>query len=180
MTGSGAYEYSREHERLLAQTAEALRVSPADVPEAVTRLGETVRSLEKQIEDIKRRSAVGQVDELAAKAVEHQGVRLVASRVEGDVETMSSLADTLAGKLKSAVILLAAPSDGKLVFVSKVTPDLVQRGFHAGNLVREVAKVAGGGGGGRPDFAQAGGKDVGKLDEALKKADELVEQQAVK
>ena len=180
VTGSGAFEYARENERLLAQTAEALRVSSADVPEAVSRLAETVRALEKQIEDLKRKSAVGQADELASKAVEHKGVRLVASRVEADVETMSSLADTLAGKLKSAVIVLAAPSDGKVVFVSKVTPDLVQRGFHAGNLVREVAKVAGGGGGGRPDFAQAGGRDIGKLDEALAKADELVEQQAGK
>ena len=180
VTGAGAYEYAKQNERLLSRTAEALRVSPTDVPEAVSRLAENIKALEKQIEDLKRKTAVGQADELAAKAVEHNGINLVASRVEADVETMSSLADTLAGKLKSAVILLAALSDGTVVFVSKVTPDLVQRGFHAGNLVREVAKVAGGGGGGRPDFAQAGGKDIGKLDEALRKADELIEQQAGK
>ena len=180
VTGAGAFDYFREHESLLNQTADALKVSPADVPEAVSRLAENIRALEKQIEDLKRKTAVGQADELASKAVEHNGIRLVASRVEADVETMSTLADTLAGKLKSAVILLAAPSDGKVVFVSKVTADLVQRGFHADNLVREVAKVAGGGGGGRPDFAQAGGRDIGKLDEALAKAGELVEQQAGK
>ena len=179
VTGSSALEYIRERDRLLNEVADTLKISPAEAPDAVARLTESVKAAEKQIEGLKRRTAVSQADELASQAVEHNGVLLVASRVEtGDVELMSSLADSLASKLKSAVIVLGGPADGKVVFVSKVTADLVKRGFHAGNLVREVAKVAGGGGGGRPDFAQAGGKDVGKLDEALTKAGELVEQQA--
>ena len=91
------------------------------------------------------------------------------------MDQLSSLADRLAEKLKSAVIVLGGPSDGKAIFVSKVTQDLVKQGLHAGNLVREVAKVAGGGGGGRPDFAQAGGKDADKIDEALEKAREIIQ-----
>ena len=81
-------------------------------------------------------------------------------------------------ELKSGVVVLAGVADGKVLFVSKVTADLVPKGFHAGNLLREVAKVAGGGGGGRPEFAQAGGKDASKVPDALKKAEEIIAAQA--
>ena len=179
VTGSSAVDYVREHDRLLAAIADTLRVSPAETPEAVARLAESLKAAEKRIEELKRRTAGSRADELAAQAVEYNGVRLIASRVDtGDMELMNSLADSLANKLKSAIIILGGAANGKVAFVSKVTADLVKRGFHAGNLIREVAKVAGGGGGGRPDFAQAGGKDIEKLDEALAKARELVEQQA--
>jgi len=179
VTGSGALECLRERDRLLSQVADVLRVSPTEAPEAAARLADNLRALERQIEGLQKKTAVSLAAELASGAVEYNGVRLVAARVEtGDTDLMSSLADSLAGKLGSAVIVLGGPSDGKVVFVSKVTADLVKRGFHAGNLIREVAKVAGGGGGGRPDFAQAGGRDVRKLDEALEKARELVKQQA--
>ena len=72
------------------------------------------------------------------------------------------------------MVVLAGVADGKILFVSKVTPDLVEKGFHAGNTLREVAKVAGGGGGGRAEFAQAGGKDATKVDDALAKAVEII------
>ncbi|HUV03735.1 MAG TPA: alanine--tRNA ligase [Armatimonadota bacterium] len=179
VTGSAALEYVSERDRLLREVAGALKVSPAEAPEAAARLADNLKALEKRIEAAQKKTAVSLADELASGAVEYNGVRLVAARLEtGNLELMSSLADSLASKLGSAVIVLGGPSDEKLVFVSKVTADLVKRGFHAGNLVSEVAKVAGGGGGGRPDFAQAGGRDVQKLDEALAKAKELVKQQA--
>ncbi len=94
-----------------------------------------------------------------------------------DVPTLQKLADGIAGKLKSGVVVLAGVSDGKVVFIGKVTADLVGRGFHAGNMLREVAKIAGGGGGGKPEFAQAGGKDASKADEALAKAAEIIKTQ---
>jgi len=179
VTGSAAYEHAVEREKLLSDAAEILRTGPNDVPDAVARLAESLKTAEKEIENLKRHAASGQADDLVAEAVEFNGVHLIVSRVDGgDVDMLSSLADSLAGKLKSGIVVLGSASDGKVAFVSKVTPDLVKRGFHAGNLVREVAKVAGGGGGGRPDFAQAGGRDASKLDEALNKAKELVEQQA--
>lgn len=179
VTGSSALEYVRERDRLLDKVTGTLKVSPTDVPEAVSRLAENLKAAEKHIEGLQKKSAVSQADDLVSSAVEYNGVHLIAAQVgTSDVDAMSALADSLAGKLKSAVIVLGSPSDGKVTFVCKVTPDLVQRGFHAGNLLREVAKVAGGGGGGRPDFAQAGGRDAGKLDKALAKAHELVEQQA--
>ncbi|HEY3298180.1 MAG TPA: alanine--tRNA ligase [Armatimonadota bacterium] len=179
VTGSYALEHLLEQVRLLAEAAEVLKTTPAEVPEAAVRLNDNMRSVEKQIEDLRRKGAANKADELAAEAADFNGVKLVTARIQAmDVDQMSSLADSLADKLQSAVIVLGSPSDDKAIFVSKVTPDLVKRGFNAGAIVREVAKVAGGGGGGRPDFAQAGGKDAGKLEEALQKARELVEQKS--
>lgn len=179
VTGAAAYEYVRERDRLLSQAAELLKTSPTEVPEAAARLIDNLRAAERQIEELQRKSAVSRADELLGSTLKIGDVNFIAARLDtGDVEVMSSLADTLADKLKSAVIVLGGPTNGKVVFVGKITLDLVKRGFHAGNLIRDVAKVTGGGGGGRPDFAQAGGKDVNKLNEALAKARELVEQQA--
>ncbi len=179
VTGMGAYKYMHEREGLLATVAEMLRTNAAEVPSSLTRLMESLRAAEKEIEALKQKTASGQADELAAQAVECNGVKIIAARVEGgDLDIMSSLADSLAQKLGSAVIALASPSNEKVLFVVEVTADLVKRGFNAGNIVREAAKVAGGGGGGRPDFAQAGGRDATKLDEALSKVREVVEQQA--
>ncbi len=179
VTGEGALEYVREREKLLAAAAEMLKTNPANVPEAVERALESLKSAEKRFEELQKKAAAAQAGDLASRAVEINGVKLLATRVEtSDTDQMSSMADSLGNSMQSAVIVLAGPSDGKVTFVTKVTPDLVKRGFHAGNLIREIAKVAGGGGGGRPDFAQAGGRDVSKLDDALAKAEELVRQQA--
>lgn len=176
VTGSYALAYLLEREELLNKAADLLKTGPSDVPEAVEKLHESLRSAEKQIESLQRKSAAGEADEIASTAEQIDGVAFVAAQTKtGDADLMSTLADALAGKLKSGVIVLGGPVDGKAIFVCKVTPDLVARGLHAGNIVREVAKVAGGGGGGRPDFAQAGGKDATKLVDALAKARELVE-----
>ncbi|MHB0912417.1 MAG: alanine--tRNA ligase [Armatimonadota bacterium] len=175
VTGKSALAYMRERDALLSRVADTLGATPAEAPQAAVRLVNDLATAEKRIEEFERKAAVGQADELAARAVELNGVKLVAEAVQvGDVDLMSALADALAGKLGSAVVVLGGPSDGKVTFVCKVTKDLMSR-FHAGNLLREVAKVAGGGGGGRPDFAQAGGKDPSKLADALAKAKELVQ-----
>jgi alanyl-tRNA synthetase len=176
VTGSYALEYLLEREELLNKAADILKTGPIDVPEAVEKLHESLRAAEKQIEQLQRKSAAGEADEIASRVEEIDGIQFVSAQTKvGDVDLLSTLADALAGKIKSGVIVLGGPADGKAIFVCKVTPDLVARGLHAGNIVREVAKVAGGGGGGRPDFAQAGGKDSGKLADALAKARELVE-----
>ena len=179
VTGASALEYMRDREKLLGEVASTLGVNPNEAPSAAGRLIENLKSTEKQVEELQKKSASAEADELAAQAVDINGVNFVAASVKaGNVDLMSSLADSLADKMKSAVIILGSPSDGKVIFVGKVTSDLVKRGFHAGNLIREVAKIAGGGGGGRPDFAQAGGKDASKLQDALAKAREMVEGQA--
>ncbi len=179
VTGYSALSYINDREALLRETAEGLGSSPAEAPAAAARLAESLKSAEHQIEDLKRKSAGNLAEEMLAQAVKAGDVNFIAAEVEGgDAEMMSSLADNLAGRLESSVIVLGSPSGGKAVFVCKVSRDLVKKGFHAGNIIREVAKVAGGGGGGRPDFAQAGGRDASKLGAALDKAKELIEAQA--
>jgi alanyl-tRNA synthetase len=181
VTGAAALEHMRERDRILSEMISVLKVQATDAPEAVSRLVESLKTAEKEISGLQQKSALSKSDNLMAEAADFNGVHLVAARVDiGDVDLMSALADDLAGKLKSGVIVLGGPSDSKVAFVCKVTQDLVKRGFSAGNIIREVARVAGGGGGGRPDFAQAGGKDAGKLDAALAKARELVSSQAAK
>ncbi len=96
----------------------------------------------------------------------------------GDPAAIKALVDQVAEKLGTGVVVLGGAADGKGMFVAKATPEAVAMGAHAGNLVREVAKIAGGGGGGRPEFAQAGAKDIGKIAEALAAVPELLRSQA--
>jgi alanyl-tRNA synthetase len=117
------------------------------------------------------------VQELAASPQDVNGVKLVAATMdEADPETLKAAADQIADRLGSGVVVLGTANDGKVTFVAKVTKDLAGKA-HAGNLVREVAKVAGGGGGGRPDFAQAGGKDPAKLADAIAAATDALRAQ---
>jgi alanyl-tRNA synthetase len=105
-------------------------------------------------------------------------VALVAAETEtGEAEALKSLADQVAERLQSGVVVLGGSANGRGLFVAKATADAVRRGAHAGNLVREVAKLAGGGGGGRPDFAQAGAKDPARIPEALASVPRLLEEQ---
>ncbi|MHB0999309.1 MAG: alanine--tRNA ligase [Armatimonadota bacterium] len=178
VTGAAALNYLRERNNLLNEIAGTLKVSPVDAPDAVNRLVENLKTAEKQISELEQKSALSAADELASNAEQIDGINLVISRMDNsDGEIMSAMADALTGKLKSGVIVLGGAANGKVVLVCKVTQDLVKQGFHAGNMIREIAKVAGGGGGGRPDFAQAGGKDVEKIDEALAKVRELIRKQ---
>jgi len=103
------------------------------------------------------------------------GVKVLAARTSAaNVEALREMGDWLKAKLTSAVLVLALVQDGSPLLVSMVTPDLIDRGLHAGNIVREAAQVLGGGGGGRPETAQAGGKRLDKLPEALAKVPEIV------
>jgi alanyl-tRNA synthetase len=174
VTGRGAIDFVNDVESRLEQVAGFLKSNPRDVLIAAEKLTKERADLQKQIQKLKTQGA-GPAD-LTTESV--SGITLITGQLQGDAESLSALADRTAQQQKSAVVLLAGENEGKVVFVAKVTPDLVQRGFHAGNLVREVAKVAGGGGGGRPDFAQAGGRDASKIGEALAKGREVVEQQA--
>jgi alanyl-tRNA synthetase len=112
---------------------------------------------------------------MLAKASEVAGAKVVASAVQaGDMDELRGVADLVKDKLGSGIIVLGAATADKVNFVVMVTPDLVKLGFHAGNIVREVAKLAGGSGGGRPDMAQAGGKNPEKLQESIAKASEII------
>jgi alanyl-tRNA synthetase len=174
LTGLAALAHMRRQERTLREAASLLRSPLDEVPVRVERLIEERRAAEQQIEKLHaaRRSAASQ--DLSDAAREVAGVRVVATRVPGAAaKDLRSMVDALRDKLKSGVVLLVSESDGRVALALGVTPDLTKR-FPAGRLVREVASVVGGKGGGRPDFAQAGGRDPSKLDAAFERLDALI------
>ncbi|MCL5284054.1 MAG: alanine--tRNA ligase, partial [Armatimonadetes bacterium] len=176
LTGDGSYQYLRNRETMMAEAAALLKVGPDDLVSAVDRLLSQRQQMERQLHRIKSQNVKPNAAEL--REAEVAGMTLVIGSLDGaDGEALANLADEMVKKTGSAVVLLGSTSDGKALFVAKVTPDLVKRGLHAGNLVREIAKIAGGGGGGRPDFAQAGGRHAGKVAEALEAAKTIVARQ---
>jgi len=177
-TGERARRWYEERWQWLQQAAEALETSPDRVIAAINELHERIRELERKLQEAEEQRALQQVDELLKQVQEVAGVKVVTGIVSGvSPAALRRLADELEVRLRSGVIVLGTVDDGKVLLVSKVTKDIVAKGGHAGNLVREVAKLTDGGGGGRPDFAQAGGRNPAKLQDALRKVPELVAQQ---
>jgi alanyl-tRNA synthetase len=168
VTGEGAMTYVEQSEELLKQVASLVRGTREDVSQRVEENLDQVRALEKQLRQLKDQLVSGQGADLASGAVDVGGVKVVATRLPGaDAATLRSAVDQLKDRLKSAVIVLASVGeDARIVLVAGVTPDLVSR-VKAGEIIGEVARQVGGRGGGRADFAQAGGSDVAALEAAL-------------
>lgn len=175
VTGEGALEQMHALEDRLREAAQRLQVPVSDVPQAVERLQATVKELQHTISSMRGKSSSEEATQLATKAVQVDGFKAVCAETKiTDTDAMSTLADQLADRLGSAVVVLGSASDGKVTLVTKVTRDLVERGFHAGNIIKAAAEEAGGGGGGRPDFAKAGGRKPDRLPAALEKAMEII------
>lgn len=175
VTGRYAYQFTESQLDLLKQSAGLLKSSLNDVPKRIEALHGQVRELSRENESLQSKLSATFAAELTGSVKEVGGTQLLAVAVQANsMDALRSTADELKAKLPDAVLVLGAAMDGKVNFVVAVPQELVKRGFHAGKLVKEVAAVCGGGGGGRPDMAQAGGKDASKLNEALAKAEELV------
>jgi alanyl-tRNA synthetase len=176
VTGQGALDYVNDTERRLRDVAALVRGSRDDASDKVQALLDRARKLEREIDALKAKLASGTGTDLAAQAVALGGAaKLLAARLDGaDAKALRTAVDQLKEKFGSAVIVLgAADADGKVALVAGVTPDLVGK-VKAGEIVGAVAAQVGGRGGGRPDFAQAGGTDVSKLDAALASVEALV------
>ncbi|NVZ10947.1 alanine--tRNA ligase [Allochromatium humboldtianum] len=167
ITGASALEWVEADEERLLRLAGLLKGGREDVDERVTQLIDRARRLEKELEQLKAKAASSAGQDLAAQAVDIQGIKTLAARLDGaDPKSLRVTLDQLKDKLGSAVVVLAAESDGKVSLVAGVTKDLTDR-LKAGDLIREVAEKVGGKGGGRPDMAQAGGSDPAGLPAAL-------------
>jgi alanyl-tRNA synthetase len=167
VTGPGALEWVQAQEAKLSEAASTLRTSPQEVTQKIAQIMDNVRTLEKELSRLKSKLASSQGDELADSAVEVKGVKVVAASLEGaDAKGLREAVDKLKDKLKSAAVVLAVASNGKVSLIAGVTSDLTAR-LKAGELVNHVAQQVGGKGGGRPDMAQAGGTDPANLPQAL-------------
>jgi len=176
VTGEAALAHVESRDDLLAAVADTLRTTIPELPTKTAELQKAVREREKEIEALRRRLGGFAVEELLAEAREVSGVKVVAGTAPaGSQEALRELADRVRDRLGSGVVLIgSATGDGKVSFVGMVTKDLLPLGLNAGEIVREAAKVAGGGGGGRPDMAQAGGRNPIMLDQAIARGVEVV------
>ncbi|HEX5314112.1 MAG TPA: alanine--tRNA ligase [Gammaproteobacteria bacterium] len=167
VTGAGALAFVREEEHRLEEIAQAVKSGREDAAARVRQLVERARMQERELAELRQRLASGAGGDLAAQAVDVAGHKLVAARLDGaDAQTLRTTVDRLKDKLGSAAIVLGAVEDGKVRLAAGVTASLAKR-LPASELVSVVAERVGGRGGGRADFAQAGGSEPGKLDEAL-------------
>ncbi len=178
LTGEAAIQYYAEKESMLNEVSQALKASPQDSLKKVEALGQELKNAEKEIEQLRNKLVSGEADDILAKAVEVKGVKVVTARFDTlDIDGLRNTGDMLKNKLESGVVVLGSSYGDKVTFIVTATKDLLAKGIHSGNIIKEVAKVAGGGGGGRPDMAQAGGKDAAKINDALKAAIPVIEGQ---
>ena len=168
ITSRNILKYLAEEEAVVAEAAGALKSAPHDLPARIAALQGQVKSLEKELSDIKAKMAAGGLDDVKKNAEEIGGVTVLRGAfVDADVNTLRKTADAIRDEFDCVVMVLAAYSDEKVSLLASANKAAVAKGVHCGNLVREIAAFVGGSGGGRPDSAQAGGKDPKGVDEAL-------------
>ncbi|WP_182070297.1 alanine--tRNA ligase [Bacillus haynesii] len=175
VTGQGAYEEMNAKLELLKQAAEVLKTNMKEVPKRIEALQSDLKEAQRENESLLAKLGNKEAGEILEKVKEIDGIKLLAEKVNAkDMNHLRTMVDDLKAKLGSAVIVLGAVQNEKVNISAGVTKDLIERGFHAGKLVKQVAEACGGGGGGRPDMAQAGGKQPERLAEALASAEEWV------
>ena len=178
LTGNNVIEYYRQMEENLHTIAKTLKTSPAEITEKITHLQKEVKELQSENESLKSKMAQDSLGNVMDQVVEVKGVKVLASAVDGvDMNGLRDLGDQLKEKLGEGVVVLASAKDGKVSLLAMATQGAMDKGAHAGNLIKAAAAIVGGGGCGRPNMAQAGGKNPDKIPEAIAKVAELVEGQ---
>lgn len=168
VTGKGAYEYMSGKQAVLNQAAELLKTKPESVPERIEGLYQEMKEVQREKESLSTKLSNLEASSILDQFEEVEGVSLLAKQVDvSDMNALRNMVDDLKQKATSGIIILAAVNNGKVQLASGVSKDLIDKGYHAGNLIKEVASRCGGGGGGRPDMAQAGGKNPEQVEEAL-------------
>ena len=170
VTGKGALEWIEQSEQSLLDIATALKTGRDDAAAKVTQLLDRAKGLEREIQALRLKLASGESRDLMGEAQEHDGRRILVARMDGlDARTLRDRADQLKSKLGSSIVVLGAVEDEKVRLVVSVSSDIAPQ-HKAGELIAPIAADVGGRGGGRPDFAQAGGNEPEKLDDALEAA----------
>ncbi len=179
LSGEAAFRLLSKRSRQMAELSAMFKVEPDKVAERVEALHKECKKLKKTAGHEHEREAVGDVSELIRQAADASGIRLVAAELKGlQADGLRNAGDRISEKVASGVVLLGASHDNKAQLICMVSEDLVKRGLHAGAIVKEIGKIIGGSGGGRPQLAQAGGPKVDKLAEALNSARHVVEEMA--
>lgn len=178
ITGRNVTAYYQEMEEKLAETARILKTTPVSLTERAEHLMAELKALQSENESLKSKAAKEALGDVMDQVVEVNGVKLLATKVSGvDMNGLRDLGDQLKAKIAEGVVVLMSDLDGKVNMVAMATDDAMKKGAHAGNLIKGIAALVGGGGGGRPNMAQAGGKNPAGIDEAIKKSAEVLKEQ---
>ncbi|MCI5997637.1 MAG: alanine--tRNA ligase [Peptoniphilaceae bacterium] len=178
ITGRKVYDYLNKKENQISDLSSILKVNKSDLVNKVLNLTEEIKILEKELKDIKSKMTLDSLGNYISRKIMIDDISFIAEKVEFENQNeIRDLIDKLRDKLGTSVIVLANIFDGKLTFTVGVSKDLNARKINAGNLVKEIAKLVGGNGGGRPDIASAGGKEIDKVDYALEKAQDILKSQ---
>lgn len=171
-------KYYDELEKKLHEAAKLLKATPDNLTDKITHLQADNKALHSEVESLKSKLAKDAMGDVMNQVKEVNGMKLLAIKVEGvDMNGLRDLGDQLKEKIGEGVVVIASVNDGKVNLMAAATEDAVKKGAHAGNLIKGIAGCVGGGGGGRPNMAQAGGKNPAGIEEALAKAEELLKGQ---
>ena len=178
LTSKGLIRYYDNLEKKLNEAAKVLKATPDNLAEKIAHLTAENKALHSEVESLKSKLAQDAMGDVMNQVQEIKGVKLLAAAVDGvDMNGLRDLGDQLKEKLGDGVVVLASGNDGKVSLMVTATDAAMKQGAHAGNLIKAIAGLVGGGGGGRPNMAQAGGKNPAGIQEALKKAAEVLEGQ---
>ncbi|MBP5332075.1 MAG: alanine--tRNA ligase, partial [Lachnospiraceae bacterium] len=178
ITGNAVTEYYKKLEEELAEAAKAAKTEPANLIRRISQMQDEIKALSSENEKLKSKLANASLSNSGSNAVEIKGVKLIAVKVEDvDMNGLRNLGDQLKNEIGDGVVFIASAFGDKVNLLAMATDGAMARGAHAGNLIKEVAPIVAGGGGGRPNMAQAGGRDVSKIDECLASVSKVVEGQ---
>lgn len=178
LTGEGVFKYYKKLEQELNEAAQIVKATPATLTEKLNHLMTEIKDLTSENESLKSKLAKDSLGDVASQVTEIQGIKFLATAVEDvDMNGLRDLGDQLKTQLGEGVVVLASAKDGKVNLIVMVTDQAMKQGAHAGNLIKAIAPCVGGGGGGRPNMAQAGGKNPSGIQEALAKAKEVLTEQ---
>ncbi len=178
ITSDAVFAYYDEVEASLAKAAAVVKAKPADLVERLEKLMAEMKALQSENESLKSKLAQGSLGDVANQVKEVKGVKLLATAVKDvDMNGLRDLGDQLKEQIGEGVVIIASDNGGKVNLIAMVTPEAMKAGAHAGNLIKGIAKLVGGGGGGRPNMAQAGGKNAAGIPDALAAAEGVLEGQ---
>ena len=178
LTSKGLLKYYDELEQDVKDIAKLVKSTPDKLEEKITHLLAENKALHSEVESLKSKLAKDAMGDVMNQIVEVKGVKLLATRVDGvDMNGLRDLGDQLKEKIGEGVVVIASANEGKVNLMVTATKEAMDKGAHAGNLIKAIASLVGGGGGGRPNMAQAGGKNPAGIDDALAKAKEVLEGQ---
>ena len=175
ITGAGLYRKLREEEDLIRSAADTLRTNVSGLLGRITAVSDELKAAKKELEELKKQSINSGLEDMISGSKEINGVKLITrSFKDYEINDLRNLSDEIKAKCKGVIIVFAAENNGKVTFMVSVSDDLLEKGYHAGNMIKQIAAAAGGGGGGKADMAQAGAKDPSKIEDALNLAATLV------